>query len=205
LVKQEERLVAFTVFFEGEKSLASIVAAYDLEFSKFSLGFFTMLLEQKYGEASGKEYYYPGILAKGEPKFQYKTRLGGLEFFQLKNRQWRPVEEFKAEDWIYDYMKSNILDILVRSLDRTGLNRPTLLYEFVKPGSKEAEGLGLWGFLPSLSYLKPGGETRVFFHPFTEEYILINEPKTLNKEGNFRTLQFFRTKLEKEAVEAMTF
>ncbi len=98
----ENRLVAFSIFDKGSVSAASLEAAYDVQFSKYSLGIYTMLLEIEYCINQNKDYYYPGFYPRNSPMFDYKLRPGGIEFFRLKKGQWVSWEERESSDWLLD-------------------------------------------------------------------------------------------------------
>jgi arginine-tRNA-protein transferase len=92
-----ERLAAFSFFDLGKDSLASIKGVYHPDFEPFSLGYFTMLHEIKYGQELGFKYYYPGYIVPGFPRFDYKTRIGKeeeVEYFDLKTHAWLPLSSF---------------------------------------------------------------------------------------------------------------
>lgn len=116
-VYEGTKLVAFSVFDLGRKSLASIEAAYDPVFSKFSLGIFTMLVEIDFALKRGPKYYYPGFLAKDTPMFEYKLRTGGQEFFRPKTGEWKPWETLQENDWLFEevLLKLRLLQLFLQS------------------------------------------------------------------------------------------
>lgn len=202
-VYKEDKLVAFTVFFEGEKSLASLEAAYDLNYSKYSLGIFTMLLEMKYAHERGKEFYYPGFMYKDVPMFQYKMRLGGLQYFQLRSRQWKPIEELKAEDWVYETMKFKILQVAVKIAPmQTAKEQPLAFSTFIHPESREAE-TGLSGFTPCIVIRKPEVQRKLFYHPFSEEYIVMRMKSVQQNDNDIQSVEFLRTQSAEEAIASL--
>ena len=98
----ESRLVAFSVFDRGERSIASLEAAYDSSLNKNSLGVYTMLLEIEHCIEQGLDFYYPGFFPKGDPMFDYKLRPGNLEFFRVETAEWLPSEQLSDDDWKLD-------------------------------------------------------------------------------------------------------
>ena len=91
------RLVAFSFFDLGKKSLASIKGVYDPDYASYSLGLFTMLQEIQFGIELGYEYFYPGYVVPGYDRFDYKLRIGKpeeIEYFDLKSGRWRFYEHF---------------------------------------------------------------------------------------------------------------
>ncbi len=202
IVKEGSRLVAFTVMFEGNKTLASLEAAYDLNYSKFSPGIFTMLLELEYGHATGKEFYYPGFIYKDVPMFQYKKRLGGLQFFQLKTREWKPIEELVQDDWVFEVMKSKILNVVVRLSIFSPEKPPVGLVGFIHPDSPEAES-GFRGFTPYTSVETLVEKTQLFYHPFSKEYIIIKKVNDAENSIEGKIIAITKTRSEMEAIELL--
>lgn len=93
-----ERLVAFSFFDRGSRSIYSKQGIYDPAYHRYSLGFFSMLAEVQYAREQGLRYYYPGYVAPGNPEFDYKHRLGALEYFELKSACWKPFHQLREED-----------------------------------------------------------------------------------------------------------
>jgi arginyl-tRNA--protein-N-Asp/Glu arginylyltransferase len=120
-VYDQGKLVAFSIFDLGKKSLASLEAAYDPDYANYSLGFYTMLLEIQYCQDCSFDHYYPGFLPKDVPMFNYKLRPGNLEFFRLRNKAWHPVEELEDADWMMEEMMGK-LGILKQVLSYSGIN-----------------------------------------------------------------------------------
>ncbi len=86
-----KKLIAYSFFDIGEKSIASIKGVYDPAYANYSLGIYTMIREIEYGIENGFEYYYPGYIVPGFDRFDYKLRIGQkeeLEFYYLKTRSW---------------------------------------------------------------------------------------------------------------------
>ena len=102
------RLVAFSVFDRGAASLASLEAAYDPAYAKYSPGMYTMLAEIEFAMQQGLRFYYPGFIPKDTPMFEYKLRPGGLEFFRIKTREWLPWDRLEKSDWVFDEVLENL-------------------------------------------------------------------------------------------------
>lgn len=202
LLRNEGQLVAFTVMFEGHKSLASLEAAYDLNYSKYSPGIYTMLLELKYAQSQKKDFYYPGFIYKDVPMFQYKRRLGGLQFFQLKTRQWRSFEDLKPDDWVYETMNSKIIHADTRMSNSVSNLNVLALVTFFPPHSDEAK-YGLKGFVPGLLVQKSSTQTYLYYHPLNEEYIIISKESAQHYEDNPKPAKIIRTKSTEEALNAL--
>lgn len=89
-----QRLVAFSWFDLGRHSLQSLIGVYDPDFSRHSLGFFTMLAEIRHGLETGRRWFYPGYVLPGDPSMDYKLRAGEMEFLDPEFDRWRPWPEF---------------------------------------------------------------------------------------------------------------
>ncbi|HFB99628.1 MAG TPA: hypothetical protein ENJ53_02375, partial [Phaeodactylibacter sp.] len=81
-IYDEGKLIGFSFFDLGKKSMASIMGIFDPKYSRYSLGFYTMLAEIEYGKKNGFHYYYPGYVIPYYPKFDYKLRIGEVEFYR---------------------------------------------------------------------------------------------------------------------------
>ena len=86
--KVSGKLVGVSYFDLGAGAAASILGIYDPLLSSFSLGYYTMLLEMEYCRSHGLSHYYPGYVVPGYQRFDYKLRLGGNEYFDIRSEQW---------------------------------------------------------------------------------------------------------------------
>ncbi len=93
-----DELVAFSLFDEGMNSTTSISGIYHPAYARYSLGYWTMLLEMAYSLEKKKGYYYPGYVVPGIPKFDYKLRIGkNIEGFLPAESRWIPYSRFPHE------------------------------------------------------------------------------------------------------------
>ncbi|HMQ48577.1 MAG TPA: arginine-tRNA-protein transferase [Saprospiraceae bacterium] len=99
IIKDGGKLVALSYFDLGQQSIASIMGIYDPAYKNDSLGFYTMLMEIEFGRSNGFQYYYPGYIVPGYPRFDYKMRIGKVESYLLRNDDWAPFpSQVKSED-----------------------------------------------------------------------------------------------------------
>ncbi|MBD2769816.1 GNAT family N-acetyltransferase [Hymenobacter sp. BT664] len=86
------RLVAAGIFDLGSRTLAGILNFYDPAYRQYSLGKYLMLLKADYARRLQLDYYYPGYVVHGYPKFDYKLFLGpaATEVFDSINGHWQP-------------------------------------------------------------------------------------------------------------------
>ena len=89
-VYDENQLVALSYFDLGKESAASIIGIYDPDYKPYSLGIYTMLMEIDYCIQAGFQYFYPGYVVPGYPRFDYKLRIGEVDYFDLEDSQWKP-------------------------------------------------------------------------------------------------------------------
>ena len=126
-----ERLIAYSFFDLGQKAIASIKAVYDPDYGKHSLGYYTMLLEMEYAKAHNFDFYYPGYVVPGYSKFDYKTRIGKVDYYENKSRKWLPFSDFTEDQIPVRILKSKLTDmsglLTLFKIDHTEIMYP--LYE----------------------------------------------------------------------------
>ena len=91
-VRDGERLIAKGVMDLGANAVMAKVSFYDPEYIRFSPGKLLMLLELQFMREQGFQWYYPGYVIVGRPKFDYKLFLGKetAEYFDPEIEQWKP-------------------------------------------------------------------------------------------------------------------
>lgn len=89
-VYEGRKLVACSYFDLGVTSAASILGFYDPEYSAHSLGLYTMLAEINFCMQQGMSWFYPGYVVPGYHRFDYKLRIGEVEYFDLRSDGWLP-------------------------------------------------------------------------------------------------------------------
>jgi len=122
-----ERLIAASFFDIGENSIASILGMYDPDYEKFGLGFYTMLLEIQYGINNGYHYYYPGYVVPGYPRFDYKKRIGNVDYLDVASGEWRPYDAIATEDYPVVRLRNKLQEIQ-KYLDFYGVNNQLYYY-----------------------------------------------------------------------------
>ncbi|MDX2285115.1 MAG: GNAT family N-acetyltransferase [Bacteroidia bacterium] len=81
-----DRLIAASYFDIGARAAASLLGLFDAEYSRLSPGLYTMLCEIRYGIGQGLRWYYPGYVLDGDPSFNYKLRLGDMQYYTFEGR-----------------------------------------------------------------------------------------------------------------------
>ncbi|MEM1328841.1 MAG: GNAT family N-acetyltransferase [Bacteroidota bacterium] len=122
-----DKLIAVSFFDRGKDTLASIMGMYDPDYQAYSLGYFTMLLEIEYGIDNGYAYYYPGYIVPGYPRFDYKARIGTVDYYQIASKQWLPFEGAEVVDYPLQNMEKR-LELLHTELKRYGISSRIYFY-----------------------------------------------------------------------------
>ena len=91
-IYDEDQLVGCSFFDRGEKTLASIMGMFHPDYSKYSLGYYTMLEEISYGQRKSYSEYYPGYVVPGYEKFDYKLRVGDTDYYDEGSNSWLPYK-----------------------------------------------------------------------------------------------------------------
>ncbi|MFY7970585.1 MAG: hypothetical protein ACOVOO_01510 [Flavobacteriales bacterium] len=86
-----DRLIALSYFDVGARSAAGILGVFDHEYASYSLGYFTMLKEVEWCVAHDIKWYYPGYIMDQSAEFDYKLRLGEMEWM-VGPKQWTSFE-----------------------------------------------------------------------------------------------------------------
>lgn len=89
-VYDRHRLVAFSYFDVGRRVMYTKAGIYDPEYKAHSLGLYTMLLEVEYALEQQFDYYYPGYYSPSFPAFDYKLRLGPMQYRDIASGKWLP-------------------------------------------------------------------------------------------------------------------
>ncbi len=118
------KMIAFSFFDIGERTLYSKIGLYDPDYADHSLGIYTMLEEIQYGLDQNLDYYYPGYVAVGLRTFDYKHRIGPLEYFEIQSGKWRPYALLKECHTPFQQMKAaleKLYDILPSNIPQSAL------------------------------------------------------------------------------------
>ncbi|MFT4624498.1 MAG: arginyl-tRNA--protein-N-Asp/Glu arginylyltransferase [Myxococcota bacterium] len=85
-----DRLVAVSYFDVGRRAVASLLGLHDPAYASFGLGTYTALEEMAFAAAHGAQWHYPGYVVPDLPMFDYKLRLGSVQFLRPDGR-WRAL------------------------------------------------------------------------------------------------------------------
>lgn len=215
-----KQLIAVSFFDQGKDSVASIMGIYDPDYQKNSLGFYTMLMEIAFCLKQKLPYYYPGYIVPGYPRFDYKLRIGDVEYYDLRTYEWQPFASLNPQDIPLTKMRSK-LGQLERLLKKQHTNVKNQYYPLF-----EANLFGFWraqyfdyplmlNCLPNqsnhyflLSVFDIHQDAYILYQcsPFEDLHFYFNESylKSFDPEHYFTKLVIIEEVLEKEtSVEKM--
>ena len=112
-VFDREKLIAISYFDLGQSSMASLLAVYDEEYSQYSLGTYTMIKEMEYGQMTQRSWYYPGYVLDQPSAFDYKLRLGHMEYY-TSGKRWGKFENFQPTTTVAHRLRFSMKQLLSR-------------------------------------------------------------------------------------------
>ena len=124
-----DRLVGFSFYDVGEKYGASLMGVFEPEYERFSLGYYTMLLELEYLKKHKFSYYAPGSVTPGQRAMDYKRRVGALEYFNPFRRRWLPLDQQNEDEDLPVKTVQEQLGALKKLLRNSGIPAEIGLYE----------------------------------------------------------------------------
>ncbi len=140
-----DELIALSYFDIGEDSVSSILGIYHPGYKDRSLGFYTMLKEIEYCIDHGIRYYYPGYIVPGYNRFDYKKRIGQVDYYRLDTGDWEPLDQLAEEDIPIALIQTKLKDLQLQ-MAQAGLESSLKFYPIF-----EANLFGYWG-IPYLDY-----------------------------------------------------
>lgn len=128
-VYEKDKLIATSFFDIGSDSIASIMGLYNPNYAQHSLGIYTMLCEIQYGKEQNKKYYYPGYVVPGYKKFDYKLRVGQMDYYDVPSETWKPFEELEKDLLPAELMNKMLLKLQEALTEKRILSK-LLIYPF---------------------------------------------------------------------------
>lgn len=89
-------LVGISYLDEGERATSSVYQCFDPAYARRSLGILMIVHSIQLSLAWGKTFYYPGYVYQEPSEYDYKKRLGALEYFDWKGN-WLKYEATKQD------------------------------------------------------------------------------------------------------------
>lgn len=121
-------LVGVSYFDKGQQGIASIMGLYDQEYAAYSLGIYSMLQEVLLAQRENKRFYYPGYILRGHPGFDYKMRLGHIQYYNWKGR-WCDINKL-SEEYTTAQELDQALRVMEKCLVQYGVSFTRRLYPF---------------------------------------------------------------------------
>ncbi len=128
-VYENDELIAASFFDIGSDSIASIMGLYNPDYAQYSLGIYTMLCEIQYGIEENKKFYYPGYVVPSYKKFDYKLRVGRMDFYDVPSEEWISIDALK-EDLLPAETMRGMLSALKEALTEKQIMSRLLIYPF---------------------------------------------------------------------------
>lgn len=132
-IYEGETLVAVSFFDVGHGSLASLLGLHDPAHASASLGTYTLLQEMIWGQQNGFKWFYPGYVMDRPSDFDYKLRLGDIEYYTPTKRwgKWMRYDREKTNAaWIEREMMG-----LEAQLSACGVSCRSWLYPYFTLGN----------------------------------------------------------------------
>ncbi len=95
-VRSENKLIGLGIFDQGKNTIAGIKNIYHPDYKSFSIGKILVLKKFEYCKNNNIEWYYPGYIAPGNNKFDYKLFLdkSATEVLSWEKKKWITYAEF---------------------------------------------------------------------------------------------------------------
>ncbi len=106
-VYDEHKLIAASFIDIGHHSVYSIYGMFDTDYSAYSLGKCTMLLELDYCKRNNKAYYYPGHAVDVSSMYDYKMTFEGMQYFDWRGH-WKPLSNLPHENTYVRVLKDRL-------------------------------------------------------------------------------------------------
>jgi len=113
-VYDQGELVAVSYFDVGGHSQASLLGLNDPSYARYSLGTYTLLKEMEFGITEGRKWFYPGYVLDRPSAFDYKLKLGQIEFYTPTKRwaKWSRFHREMTSTWRIEYALNNLSNAL---------------------------------------------------------------------------------------------
>ena len=95
-VRSDNKLIGLGIFDQGKNTIAGIKNIYHPNYKSFSMGKLLILKKFEYCKTNNIEWYYPGYIAPGNNKFDYKLFLDkkATEVLSWEKKKWITYQEF---------------------------------------------------------------------------------------------------------------
>ena len=131
-IYHDNELIAVSFFDLGGQSAASLLCLYNQEYSSYSLGTVTMLLEIEFIREKNFKWYYPGYVLDRKSSFDYKLQLGTFEYYN-HNKRWINIDKFELQHSLAHHINSKTEEMSAELLKK-GIKHKVQLYPFYSLG-----------------------------------------------------------------------
>lgn len=133
-IYRNNSLIGYSIFDKGSVGMASILGIFHPDFSKYSLGIYSMLLEIEYAKQQQYKYYYPGYVSYEPSKFNYKLRLSDVfDYYDWYSKRWMSFRKKDTRIKVNDFFEQK-LDLAKEWLTRFGLEYDECFYPYFYMG-----------------------------------------------------------------------
>lgn len=126
-VYEGDKLIGVSFFDVGKDSAASIMGIYDPDYQSYSIGLYTLIAEIAFCLRNNFSYFYPGYVVPGYPRFDYKLRIGKVDYLNLATNEWQAFDSLQSNGIPIEKIDQKLLD-LKNALQRQGIPCKKLYY-----------------------------------------------------------------------------
>jgi arginine-tRNA-protein transferase len=140
-------LIASGIFDVGGQAAGGIVCFYHPDYRKHSLGKYLIYAKMDWCRTRELDWFYPGYVAPGQPRFDYKLDLAteAIEYLELSTGLWRRLRPDSVPDPLRDM--HDRLHVLTTVMDDHGVPARLVRYRHIDINlNPQVQGLGLFDY-----------------------------------------------------------
>ncbi len=140
-------LIASGIFDVGGQAAAGIVCFYHPDYRKYSLGKYLIYAKMDWCRQRELDWFYPGYVAPGQPRFDYKLDLGteAIEYLELATGLWRRYQPGLVPDPLREM--TDRLSLLESVMDEHRVPVRLMRYRHIDINlNPQVQGLGLFDY-----------------------------------------------------------
>lgn len=93
------QLIAYSLVDRTSSAAASLLCVYHQDYTRWSLGYCTLLLEALWAQEMGVRWFYPGYIFDRPSLFDYKLRLGPMRYRTPRGR-WAMLSQYNPSETV---------------------------------------------------------------------------------------------------------
>jgi arginyl-tRNA--protein-N-Asp/Glu arginylyltransferase len=173
-----KKCIACGLFDLGENATQGIVSFYDPSYKKFSLGKVLMLHKIQYVQGLGQRWFYPGYVAPGYPRFDYKLEVGKAysSYYDLRLGRWMNIEELDLKTQPLSKMLSALVQVegLLHTMGYVDFHlKKYRFYDITLDAAYTEYGLITYPFFIHCFANSPMEEVVIVYDTLTEKFQLL--------------------------------